>query len=605
MIFGCISISDQEASPEILRTIRRCVVSKGFVYHEVAFAGLIGGYYLHERLPLTPDDFYFSDDINDIQVLLSGFIYNRAELMSFCSITAPVPDPELIAGMFLREGADFVKRLNGDFAFCIVRPALKQAYLYRDHVGIRPMAWANDRHGIFFSTDIHGLCRALYDGRLIDSDYLLGTFKYIDYRKTPNKKVSKVLPGHYLSVSQDGVRINKYWEPESFGIDYKLTYDQMISDLRSILFDAVRIRCDYRFTAGAHVSSGLDSGIVSALARREYQDQEIFNGFSWSPADFNAEKLKFDEREIALKACEKSNIRLILSEMSVTDFSSKVSSCYDNNGFYTEDKTLDQAVILGTNLIFSGWGGDEFISTGYRGLDLDLLAGIKLRAFFRRNPLKSIRQFVKNLLLLVIYPAFGILDKKVVESFRDDARYIKKPFKQSERRALMNFYSHTSRHQFHLRMLEFYGIQERCETWCIMGYRKGIEYRYPLLDKRIIEYMLKVPSVLLCKTGYFRPLLREIGEGILAEEVRLHWYKNDPVFWAYMEELYKSTALLFIKEIDDWRTSRDLHFVDFDLLSEDISKFRENPDSVDTKVLFRLLAYIKAVYEFARRYNNS
>ncbi len=34
------------------------------------------------------------------------------------------------------------------------------------------------------------------------------------------------------------------------------------------------------------------------------------------------------------------------------------------------------------------------------------------------------------------------------------------------------------------------------------GFRKGVEYRYPLLDKRIIEYMLKVPSELLCKTDF-------------------------------------------------------------------------------------------------------
>ena len=42
--------------------------------------------------------------------------------------------------------------------------------------------------------------------------------------------------------------------------------------------------------------------------------------------------------------------------------------------------------------------------------------------------------------------------------------------------------------------------------------------------------MLKVPSELLCKTDYFRPLLREIGEGILPDEVRLHEQKYDPVY---------------------------------------------------------------------------
>ena len=50
---------------------------------------------------------------------------------------------------------------------------------------------------------------------------------------------------------------------------------------------------------------------------------------------------------------------------------------------------MDRAVALDTNLIFSGWGGDEFISTGHLGIDLDLLLDLKLGAFFRRNPVNT------------------------------------------------------------------------------------------------------------------------------------------------------------------------------------------------------------------------
>ncbi len=94
-----------------------------------------------------------------------------------------------------------------------------------------------------------------------------------------------------------------------------------------------------------------------------------------------------------------------------------------------------------------------------------------------------------------------------------------------------NYFFHTSRQQVHLGVLRFYHFQERCETWAVNGFRKGVEYRYPLLDRRIIEYMLKVPSAMLCKTDYFRPLLRLISEGILPEEVRWQADKSDPVCW--------------------------------------------------------------------------
>jgi asparagine synthase (glutamine-hydrolysing) len=123
-----------------------------------------------------------------------------------------------------------------------------------------------------------------------------------------------------------------------------------------------------------------------------------------------------------------------------------------------------------------------------------------------------------------------------------------------------------------------------------------------LFDRRIIEYMLKVPSELLCKTDHFRPLLREISEGILPDEVRLNWYKNDPVYWTYIAEMFKVSAISFMKEVNEWKDNPDLHFIDFDLLSSDIVKYRENPEVVETKILFRALVYIKAIHEFVKKY---
>ena len=33
----------------------------------------------------------------------------------------------------------------------------------------------------------------------MDSEFFLGYFKYIDYRRTPDPKVKKLSPGHFLS----------------------------------------------------------------------------------------------------------------------------------------------------------------------------------------------------------------------------------------------------------------------------------------------------------------------------------------------------------------------------------------------------------------------
>jgi asparagine synthetase B (glutamine-hydrolysing) len=109
-------------------------------------------------------------------------------------------------------------------------------------------------------------------------------------------EVRRLPPGHYLDFLQERVRLTRFWNPERIRTDRKMDYDRMLSDLRVLLEDAVAIRCDGRFTAGAHVSSGIDSAIVAALVRRNYNSQPSFYGYSWSPAGFSAGEIPYDER---------------------------------------------------------------------------------------------------------------------------------------------------------------------------------------------------------------------------------------------------------------------------------------------------------------------
>jgi asparagine synthase (glutamine-hydrolysing) len=602
MILGSISFPITENTDSVIEDIRS-FIDKEENFHPVSQPGFSGGYFMNLSLPLKSGDLYYADLINDIIVLLSGFVYNKSELLDLYFGEHQLSEPELIAEMFLKDGPQFVEKLNGDFAFLIYRPVKGESYLFRDHVGIRPLGWIINKNSLFFSTEIPGLCRAFSRGNNIDSDYLPGYLKYIDYKKTPNKDVRKLPPGHYLRFSEKDCEITKYWCPEKIRTDRKLQYDTMLTELKSILTDSVKIRSDSRFIAGSHVSGGIDSGIVSLLARNNFQHQEKFYGFSWSPADFTAVNEKYDERDLVIRFCRETNIELLFSTLNYNEFNQLLSSYYRNHGFFSEDSTSEQAAGTKTNLIFSGWGGDEFISTGDRGIELDLLRRLKFKQFFKRNPLKRPVKLLRYLFLFVVYPAAGILDRATAKSFKEEARYLRKSFKRSDKKAIASFYFHTSRHQLHLNMLKFYHLQERCETWTVMGYRKGIEYRYPLLDKRIIEYMLKVPTELLCQTDSFRPLLREICKGILPEEVRLNTDKSDPVYWLWMHELFRNSALHLMDEVSSWKTNADLHFIDFNLLEKEIQEFRNNRLKIEEKILFRALVYIKGMYEFSVKYH--
>ena len=478
-------------------------------------------------------------------VMMSGAIYNRSELAGLDGLDPEVPDPVLVARLFLLHGPGFAERLNGDFAIYLELSDRKEAYLFRDHTGIRPLAYYFEDSSLFFSSDKTGLSRFLSDGRNIDSEYLAGFFKYTDRRKAPCSSVKTLLPGHYLHFIDGKIEISAYWKPSSIYTDRSLTHEQLLADMKHLLRDAVRVRCDSRFTAGGHVSGGLDSSVVVALARDEYHQQDSFYGFSWSPDESLPGVMEDDERDLVRCFCREKKITSLFSDMTTDLLREKISTVLNNRMFFFEDRALDQARSAGVNLVFSGWGGDEFVSTGDRGIELDLLRSFKLRTFFRRNPVRPFRKFVKYFLQYIGYPLLGVRDCATVRFFRNEVRYLKAPFKRSDRKAIRDFYCHSSRRQLHLRLLQSYHIQERCESWAVNGYRKGVEYRYPLLDKRIIEYMLRVPSELLCVTDHFRPLLREISEGLIPEKIRLNWSKVDSCLPVAHEETVQGAVRNF------------------------------------------------------------
>jgi asparagine synthase (glutamine-hydrolysing) len=601
MIYGCFTFSGSNIRPPSVITLPKS--DPGIRFYPLSAEGFDGGYCLHERLPLKKSDLYYRDEQNDLIVLFSGYIYNRREVASQYNIDADDPEPVMAARMFLLEGPDFVRSLNGDFAIFIGQPAGRRAYLFRDQLGIRPLACSTDSGRLIFSSDITALCRSISGSKPPEREFLLGYFKYVDYTTTPCENVRRVLPGHYLEYSDRGVMVTRYWEPDKIKTDHRLSYEVMLSDLKALVDDAVAIRCDSRFSAGAHVSSGLDSCTVALLARKYYPQQEAFYGYSWSPSGFFPPDPAYDERDLVRSFCSKTGIVPVFSDITPSGFLERVSDFYRNRGYFIEENTLAQAADNGTNLLFSGWGGDEFISTGDRGIETDLLRRLNLRTWLRRNPVRPLRRFIKYILWYTVLPAAGVLQRSVARSFANDARYIKKAFKKSDRRVLANFYFHTSRRQMHLRYLRFYHLQERCESWMVSGYRRGIEYRYPLLDRRIVEYMIRVPSLLLCRTDHFRPLLRIIGEGWLPDDVRLNYSKVDPVYRDWWNELLRLSGLALMEEVEQWQDNPGLSFIDFERLSEDIALYNRDPSAIDGAVLFKALVYIKAVHQFTVDYH--
>jgi len=190
------------------------------------------------RQPLTSAD-------GNLILSVNGEIYNHKELRKKYENGYEFrthSDCEVILPLYRDKGPSFIEEMNGIFAFALYDRE-KDCYLIaRDHIGIVPLYIGWDQHGNFFFASelkaLEGVCR----------------------------KIEEFLPGHYL-YSRDGVM--KRWYHRDW-MEYGNVEKNKTSqhELRSSLEAAVHRQLMSDVPYGVLLSGGLDSSIVSAVARK-------------------------------------------------------------------------------------------------------------------------------------------------------------------------------------------------------------------------------------------------------------------------------------------------------------------------------------------------
>lgn len=107
---------------------------------------------------------------------------------------------------------------------------------------------------------------------------------------------------------------------------------------------------------------------------------------------------------------------------------------------------------------------------------------------------------------------------------RKSFQFIKKPFLPTVKKEMRKPSVLTKQPQRTIRahMLAYWQnghLQSRIESWATAAISNRLEYGYPLLDKRIVEFILGVPAEYFVEKGTGRYLFRSASKGILPEEV--------------------------------------------------------------------------------------
>ncbi|MFH1508138.1 MAG: asparagine synthase (glutamine-hydrolyzing) [Candidatus Omnitrophota bacterium] len=214
-----------------------------------------------------------SDESGRIQLVLNGEIYNfkelREELIKKGHKFKSNTDTEALVHLYEEYGEECVKCLRGMFAFAIWDNARSKLLLARDRVGKKPLLYFHQQGKFGFASEFASLLEAgviekKINPRMLDH-YL--SFGYIPAPASIYEGVYKLQPGHILTLQNNELKIQKYWDLE-YADKIKISEEEAKAEVLRLLEEAIRIRLYSDVPLGAFLSGGVDSSAVVALMSR-------------------------------------------------------------------------------------------------------------------------------------------------------------------------------------------------------------------------------------------------------------------------------------------------------------------------------------------------
>ena len=117
-------------------------------------------------------------------------------------------DTEVIVHLYEEVGENCFEYLRGMFAIAIWDGRNQKLVLARDRVGKKPLFYFFDGSRIAFASEMKAILRIPNVPQEIDSEAVADyfSFLYIPAPKSIFKHIRKVLPGHYVVASANGIR---------------------------------------------------------------------------------------------------------------------------------------------------------------------------------------------------------------------------------------------------------------------------------------------------------------------------------------------------------------------------------------------------------------
>lgn len=543
-------------------------------------------------------------------IVYNGEVYNTSELKNDLLLRKhkfhTSSDTEVLLQSFLEYGPDFIENVNGIFAIAIYDRPHDTLYLFRDHMGVKPLYYSIVNNSIYkdtivFASEMKALFKFPFLKPVINREsfcevFGLGPAK--SYGKGVFAGIREVLPGEYISINKYGLKSTIYWRLKSR--PHYDSYEETIEKTAYLVEDSIKRQMVSDVPICTFLSGGLDSSLVSSICAKELKEsRQSLNTFSF---DF-----KDNSRYFSPTSFQPSEDRPYVDEMV---------NYIGSNHHYLECTSREQADLL----------YDSVISR-----DLPTMADVDSSLLYFCSIVKDYNKVVLTGEcadeVFGGYPWFHkeefLTPKKGTETFcftpsldprkellREDFlnwlnldEYVSNTYEQSVRE--INILPEDNEIEASRRKVSYINLRWFMQTLLDRMDRtsmyNGLEARVPFADYRLIEYVFNVPWSMKADKGIVKNLLRQVAKPHLPDNVL--YRKKSPYPKTYNPEYEKLLSDRLKDIIHD--ASSPLHFcVDKDKLLRfvDNSKDYGKPWYGQLMAGPQMMAYLIQVNHWLLRY---
>jgi len=268
VLYGILNKKGKEIPASYLQTMQQ-----GFAYcfsFPVNQKEYAAGILQKESFPASGNDsFLHTDEVFMFHSV--GRIDNRSDLSRFFPHLKEmdnVSDGRIMFEAWKKWGKECVHRLYGDWCFAVYDSLNHDLFLARDHTGNTTLFFYDHPDYFAFASSMKVMLALPFCDRSVNDlklASLMTTWK-CHASHTSFLHIHNLPPGYCLHQKNNSVEVKPYWTPYRYEVNPSIEREEALVLFRQLFFEAISCRLRVQKQAAVTLSSGLDSGAVTAAA---------------------------------------------------------------------------------------------------------------------------------------------------------------------------------------------------------------------------------------------------------------------------------------------------------------------------------------------------